>query len=198
METTVSSEKECAAVIFCFVAHDQGWSDFVWDHGHYRSECYLDAQIFREDGVASQIRLATLKHADSRDQVYLCTLRRSHPFVRFLKHGDKITVSARSEFPGWKITLQKASICVVHGEGDDQVMAVNSELLDVDQSRQQRTKFTNLVLKDNQECPEGQIDGGRGPRSVVSVIQSMLLSNIPRRYEKNMNEKNINSKYHPD
>ncbi len=48
------------------------------------------------------------------DQVYFCTLRRQHPFVHALKHGDKICVYARSSYWGWAITVNQGAISVVY------------------------------------------------------------------------------------
>jgi hypothetical protein len=157
MEATVVGENECVAVVICCVAHDQGWSDFVWDHGHYRSECFLDAWIVRNGReILRSPNLITLKHADCRDQVYLCTLRRTHPLVKGLRHGDMIRVAARSDHPKWAIFVESGAICVVHGDGEDQVISVNSRLLDVQQSREKRAELAGLVLADNPECPEGK------------------------------------------
>ncbi|KAG0605802.1 hypothetical protein M758_9G088700 [Ceratodon purpureus] len=148
-ETAISSEMECMAVIFCFVMHDQGWSDYPRDHGKYNSECYMDVWIMRENTRVYDSRLFTLRHADEHNQVYLCTFRRRHPFVQSLKLGDKICVCARSHFPGWKITVLEGAICVVHGEKDHRVIAMNSKLLNKDQSAKLVDKLSNLVVVDH-------------------------------------------------
>ncbi len=46
--------------------------------------------------------------------MYLCTLRRLHPFVHALQHGDKIRVYARSSYPKWAITVEQGAVCAVH------------------------------------------------------------------------------------
>jgi len=148
-ETTISSETECVAAIFCFVMHDQGWSSFAHDHGKYNSECYMDVWILRESTRVYQSRLFTLRHADGRNQVYLCTYRRRHPFVQSLKVGDKICVYGRSNFQGWKMTILEGAVCVVHGENEHRVIAMNSKLLNKTQSTDLVAKLSDLVLVDN-------------------------------------------------
>ncbi len=46
--------------------------------------------------------------------MYLCTLRRLHPFVQALQHGDKICVYVRSSYPGWAITVEQGAVFAVH------------------------------------------------------------------------------------
>jgi hypothetical protein len=70
-----------------------------------------------------------LSHADSRNQVYLWTLRREHPVVQSVQLGDVVYVYARSKWPEWKKTVLEGAICAVHAEDDHQLLAVNSELL---------------------------------------------------------------------
>jgi hypothetical protein len=113
-ETIVTNPEECIAVIFSFVAHDQGWSDYPHDHGRYHGWCSMEARIVRNNEDVYISSLFRLRHADWRDQMYLCTLRRRHPFVHALQHGDKIRVYARSSYPGWAITVEQGAVCVVH------------------------------------------------------------------------------------
>jgi hypothetical protein len=99
MEATVTKPEECIAIIFSFVAHDQGWSDYDWNHGRYEHGfCSMEARIIRNNKEVFISHLFKLREADDNDQVYFCTLRRQHPFVHALKHGDKICVYARSRY----------------------------------------------------------------------------------------------------
>lgn len=158
LETSITCEAECVAAIFCFVAHDQGFSDHRYKHGRYLSECFLELRIMREGEEVFFTDLCYLRHADCRDQVYLCTLRRKHPLVRFLRRGDILCLYARSRYQAWAITVQEASVCTVHGEHQHQLYIVNSESLNGNRAHELRMKFEDLVLADNPECPNGQIN----------------------------------------
>jgi hypothetical protein len=168
LETTISSETKCSAVIFCFVMHDQGrivipedhgrdcfvmhdqeWSVFPEDQGQYKSACYLKVWIVREGSRVYDSVLTTSRHTDGRNQVYLCTFRRKHPFVQSLQFGDKICVYARAQYSEWKITVQEGAICVVYGENEGQVIAMNSKMLSKDQSTDLVATLGTLVLADH-------------------------------------------------
>lgn len=173
MDTTISSEVECVAIIFCFVAHDQGWASYPRDdHGQYSSECFLEVRVRRDSMVVNHSRLFNLRCADNRDQVYLCTLRRMHSLVRSLKLGDKICVYARSSYPGWAITVQQGAICVVHGENEQQVIAINSELLSRNQSKELAAKLGELLLQDVSyigEVPTNQVEAPSSSRNTLQL-----------------------------
>ncbi|CAM6061269.1 unnamed protein product [Sphagnum tenellum] len=77
-------------------------------------KCSMEARIIRKNEEVFISHLFKLREADHDDQVYFCTLRRRHPFVQALKHGDKICVYARSRYQGWAITVNEAAICVVY------------------------------------------------------------------------------------
>jgi hypothetical protein len=74
METIVTKHEECSAVIFSFVAHNQGWSDYAQEHGHYNSQCSMEAHIIQDNEEIQTCELFRLRHVDKKDQVYLCTL----------------------------------------------------------------------------------------------------------------------------
>jgi len=160
METTVTEHEECVAVIFSFVAHDQGCSDYAHEHGRYNSRSSMEARIIRNNEEIQICELFRLRHADKKDQVYLCTLRKLHPFVNALRHGDKIRVYAQSSYQGWTITVKEGAVCVLHvapGEldhdeicvvvngGNEASSSVGANL----SSKEVKAKLTTLQLVDN-------------------------------------------------
>lgn len=122
VETRISSCKESnvEAVVITVVAHDQGWSDLSHLYGQYNGNCSIEARIVRSNGDVPVFssQLLALRHADCRDQVYICTLRKSHPLVERLQDGDRICVFARSRYQEWRITVMKGSICVAYENPD--------------------------------------------------------------------------------
>ncbi len=156
MEATVTKPEECIAIIFSFVAHDQGWSDYHWNHGWYEhSWCSMEARIIRNNEEVFISNLFKLREVDDNDQVYFCTLRRQHPFVHALKHGDKICVYARSGYPGWAITVNQGAICVVYSVLREIYVVANGTIegdsnVDV-QSQETKEKLTASLLVDNPE-----------------------------------------------
>ncbi|KAG0627724.1 hypothetical protein M758_2G223400 [Ceratodon purpureus] len=174
-ETTILSETKCLAVIFCFVVHDQGFSDYPWGHGHYGGHCYMDVWIMREGMRLYDSRLFTVRHADEGNQVYLCTFRRKHPFVQILRVGDKICLYARSQYPGWKITVQEGAICVVHEDHEHQAaIATNSKPLIKGHSIDLVENFNNLVLVDHcslsLESKFGKIESSEESKDVLDSL----------------------------
>jgi len=160
METTVTEHEECVAVIFSFVAHDQGWSNYAHEHGRYNSRSSMEARIIRNNEEIQTCELFRLRHADKKDQVYLCTLRKLHPFVNALRHGDKIRVYAQSSYQGWTITVKEGAVCVLYvapGEldhdeicvvvngGNEASSSVGANL----SSKEVKAKLTTLQLVDN-------------------------------------------------
>jgi Leucine-rich repeat (LRR) protein len=134
LETGIKGS-DVAAVVITVVAHDQGWSDFTHLHGRYRAECDLEARIVRsEEGLDVEVvasRLYALRHADHKDQVYICTLRRSHPLIQRLKQGDKLCVYALSRYQKWGITVMQGHIHVAYDQDTTE------------------DPFQNLLLTDN-------------------------------------------------
>lgn len=115
-----SKERTVEAVVITVVAHDQGWSDFPHLHGQYNGSCNIEARIVRSDGEVPVFssQLLALRHADCRDQLYICTLRKSHPSIERLQDGNKICVFARSMYKEWRITVMQGSIWVVYDKSD--------------------------------------------------------------------------------
>ncbi|CAM6070661.1 unnamed protein product [Sphagnum tenellum] len=154
METTVTEHKECIAVIFSFVAHDQGWSEYPHEHGRYNSISSMEAHIIRDNEEIQTCELFRLRHADEKDQVYLCTLRKLHPFVNALQHGDKICVYAQSRYKGWTITVEEGAMCVLYaipGDHGEICAVVNggNEASSNLSSKEVKAKLTRLQLVDN-------------------------------------------------
>ena len=115
-----TKESSIEAVVITVVAHDQGWSDFRHLHGQYNGNCNIEAGILRSNGDVPVFssQLFTLRHADYRDQVYICTLRKAHPLIERLRDGDRICVFARSRYQEWRISVMKGSICVAYDKPD--------------------------------------------------------------------------------
>ena len=138
VETTISiqDQAQVEAVVITVVAHDQGWSDFPYEHGQYSGSTYFEARIERADGELPVFTnyLFSLRHADYRDQVYMCTLRKTHPLVEKLQDGDKICVSAQSIYLAWRITVMQANISVAYNKPN---LGINSDV------------FRDLYLQDN-------------------------------------------------
>ncbi|CAM6061252.1 unnamed protein product [Sphagnum tenellum] len=156
MEATVTKPEECIAIIFSFVAHDQGWSSYDWNHGRYEfGWCSMEARIIRNNEEVFISHLFKLREADDNDQVYFCTLRRQHPFVHALKHGDKICVYARSSYQGWAITVNQGAICVLYSVLGEIHVVENGTIegdsnVDV-KSQGTKEKLTSSLLVNNPE-----------------------------------------------
>ncbi len=155
MEAIVTKPEECIAIIFSFVAHDQGRVNGC-NSGRYEDGlCFMEARIIRNNEEVFISHLFNLREGDENDQVYFCTLRRQHPFVHALKHGDKICVYARSRYRGWAITVNQGAICVVYlvlGE----IHVVENGTIEGDsnadvQSQGTKEKLTSSLLVDNPE-----------------------------------------------
>lgn len=155
VETTIVSNAKCVALIICCVGHDQGFSSYSEEHGQYNSHCNISVEIKRGSRMVTDTQLFVFRHADDKNQVYICTLRRKHFLVESLQLGDKICVYARSRWAGWAITVLEGAVCVVHGEDEQQVIAVNSELLSQSESKGLTAKLGELVLADH--CHSSQV-----------------------------------------
>jgi hypothetical protein len=91
---------------------------------------------------------------DNKDEVYLCTLRKLHPFVIALQHGDKIHVYAQSHNQGWTITVKEGAVCVLYAtpEDHDKICAVvngGNEASSNLSSKEVKAKLRRLQLVDN-------------------------------------------------
>ena len=113
-DVIITNEEECLAIIFFIVAHDQGWSKHIDSHGCYDSRCSIEAQLIRDNVQIEKYELFKLRHADSVDQVYICTLRKGNSLVCNSKCGDKICLYATSKYLGWTVTVKEVAVCAVH------------------------------------------------------------------------------------
>jgi len=114
IDVIITNEEGCLAIIFFIVAHDQGWSKHINNHGRYDSRCSIEARLIRDNVEIESYELFKLRHADSEDQVYICTLRRGNSLVCNSKCGDKICLYAISKYLGWTVTVKEVTVCVVH------------------------------------------------------------------------------------
>ncbi len=155
MEATVTKPEECIAIIFSFVAHDQGSN--CSNGGRYEDGlCFMEARIIRNNEEVFISHLFNLREDDDNDQVYFCTLRRQHPFVHALKQGDKICVYARIRnwfYRPQVITVNQGAICVVYSMLGEIHVVANGTIegdsnVDV-QSQGAKEKLTSSFLVDN-------------------------------------------------
>jgi hypothetical protein len=115
----------------------------------------MEARIIRNNEEVFISNLFKLREAEDNDQVYFYTLRRQHPFVHALKHGDKICVYARSGYLGWVITVNQGAICVLYSVLREIYVVANGTIegdsnVDV-QSQETKEKLTASLLVDNPE-----------------------------------------------
>lgn len=99
-------------------SHDQGWSSYQQDHGTERNSwTWFELGIERPEGreLISEVmgmRIATNVHARSEVKHHQIAYRRDQnlQWVLKLQAGDIIRILPRARFPGWKNTVEKASI----------------------------------------------------------------------------------------
>ncbi len=114
----------------------------------------MEARILRDGQEVYSCDLFAFRHNDPKDQIYLCTLRKHHQFVKSLQFGDQIGVFAQfgNDIRWAEIVIKKGAIIMVHGDDDDQIIVVNSEVLSTRKSRDLRAEFLKLNLENNLEC----------------------------------------------
>jgi len=150
LNATILSEKECVAIIFYFYAYDM---DQHSTHAsnlnlYHKNICPIEARIQRNGKVVYKCHLFALRHDDPMDNVYFCTLRRHHKFVRFLQFDDEVGVYAQFSDVKWaRIVVEKGAIIMVHGEDGDETIVVNSEVLNTSKSKDLRMEFLKLNLE---------------------------------------------------
>ncbi|CAG8426749.1 unnamed protein product [Penicillium salamii] len=99
-------------------SHDQGWSDYREDHGTYRNswtwfELGIEGFQGREVNTDDvDLHLATNVHAQRQTAVHEIVYRRqdSSRLIQALRTGDHLSIIPLSRYPGWKNTVDKASI----------------------------------------------------------------------------------------
>ncbi|KAJ5372961.1 hypothetical protein N7517_004967 [Penicillium concentricum] len=99
-------------------SHDQGWSSYREDHGSFRNSwTWFDLDIERPSGrddisKNEDLRLATNVHAKREATCHRITYQRDQElrWMQNLQAGDRISIIPRARFPGWRNTVQKASI----------------------------------------------------------------------------------------
>ncbi len=92
-----------------------------------------------------------LRHDDHVDQIYLCTLRKHHQFVKSLQFGDQVHVYAQFGKAKWaSIVVDEVAIVMVHGEDGHPTIVVNSIVLDNTMSQDLQTRLSKLTLKKTQ------------------------------------------------
>lgn len=76
IQTSISRDAKCVALVFAFVAHDEGWSDnYKVDLGLYTLHiCQLEARIVHVDKEVLVTQLSTLRFANFNNQVLMCTV----------------------------------------------------------------------------------------------------------------------------
>ncbi|KAH8960393.1 hypothetical protein BDL97_06G130100 [Sphagnum fallax] len=156
MKVTISIEKECVAIVLGFCAHEVMTqpSPHIFHYGVYNnSYCSMEARILRDGQEVYTCDLFAFRHNDPKDQIYLCTLRKHHQFVKSLQFGDQIGVFAQfgNDIQWAQIVIKEGAIIMVHGDNDDQIIVVNSEVLSTRKSKDLRAAFLKLNLENNVE-----------------------------------------------
>ena len=158
IDVTITNEEECLAIIFFIIAHDQGWSKHIDSHGCYDSRCSVEARLIRDNVQIENYELFKLRHADSEDQVYICTLRRGNSMVCNSKCGDKICLYATSKYLGWTVTVKEVAVCVIHTakweEGELQMTVKGGGHVGSTSNtmpQEMMKMFSKLLLGDNSE-----------------------------------------------
>ncbi len=156
LSAMVLNEEDCAAIVFCFCAHElEQRSPHLYSQlwGSYeKSFCHMEAQIWRNGQEVYMCPLFGLRHSDPTDQIYLCTLRQHHQFVKSLQFGDEIHVYARFGRAQWaSIVIEKGATIMVHGKDGHQTIVVNSNVLDKNKSKNLQEEFLKLNLENNLE-----------------------------------------------
>ncbi|KAJ6124323.1 hypothetical protein N7471_011640 [Penicillium samsonianum] len=99
-------------------SHDQGWSSYREDHGTFRNSwTWFDLAIERPPGrddisKDENLRLATNVHAGRAAMHHRIMFHRDQKlrWMQNLQAGDRILIVPRALFPGWRNTVEKASI----------------------------------------------------------------------------------------
>jgi Leucine-rich repeat (LRR) protein len=156
MKVTMSIEKECVAIVLGFCAHEVMTqpSPHIFHYGVYNnSYCSMEARILRDGQEVYTCDLFAFRHNDPKDQIYLCTLRKHHQFVKSLQFGDQIGVFAQfgNDIQWAQIVIKEGAIIMVHGDDDDQIIVINSEVLSTRKSKDLRAAFLKLNLENNLE-----------------------------------------------
>jgi hypothetical protein len=146
------NEEECVAIIFCFCAHElEQHSPLSFHWGLYiENLCFMEACIWRNGVEVNTCHLFALRHDDHVDQIYLCIVRKHHPFVKSLQFGDQVLVYAQFGKAKWaNIVVEEVAIIMVHGEDGHPTIVVNSDVLDKITSQDLQTKLLKLTMKNN-------------------------------------------------
>ncbi len=152
LNATILNEEECVAIIFCFCAHElEQRSPLSFDWGSYNEDlCFMEARIWKNGVEVNTCHLFTLRHDDPVDQIYLCTLRKDHQFVKSLQFGDQVHVYAQFGKAKWaSIVVEEVAIIMVHGEDGHPTIVVNSTVLDNTMSQDLQRRLSKLTLKNN-------------------------------------------------
>ncbi len=110
----------------------------------------MEACIWRNGVEVNTCHLFALRHDDHVDQIYLCIVRKHHPFVKSLQFGDQVLVYAQFGKAKWaNIVVEEVAIIMVHGEDGHPTIVVNSDVLDKITSQDLQTKLLKLTMKNN-------------------------------------------------
>lgn len=99
-------------------SHDQGWSSYRESYGTYENswtwfELGIESSERRTAiANADPIRLATNVHAQREAQHHRVVFQRqmNEPLMQALQPGDRVSIIPLARFPGWRNTVEKASI----------------------------------------------------------------------------------------
>ncbi|KAJ5351595.1 hypothetical protein N7452_000569 [Penicillium brevicompactum] len=99
-------------------SHDQGWSSYRESYGTYENSwTWFELEIEKfEDrtviGKTDSIRLATNVHAQKEAQHHQIVFSRQNnvTLMQALETGDRVSIIPLARFPGWRNTVERASI----------------------------------------------------------------------------------------
>ncbi|KAJ5332592.1 hypothetical protein MYU51_018919 [Penicillium brevicompactum] len=99
-------------------SHDQGWSSYRESYGTYENSwTWFELAIEKFEGrtvigKTDSIRLATNVHAQKEAQHHQIVFSRQNnvTLMQALETGDRVSIIPLARFPGWRNTVERASI----------------------------------------------------------------------------------------
>jgi len=116
-------------ITYTFRSKDQGWSDYLQQHGTYEgSYTFFEAgltrfevkgaegeelarqQSLRAEKEAERYELHRNRHAGREAEEYKIQLGAGHDLLRRVEDGDRFALWARAQYPGWENLVYGARI----------------------------------------------------------------------------------------
>eukprot|EP00835_Amoeboradix_gromovi_P006403 NODE_745_length_4601_cov_0.319636.p2 type:complete len:242 gc:universal NODE_745_length_4601_cov_0.319636:1941-1216(-) len=108
--------KSVTFIDFSCLAHDQGYSDFVNDHGTINNSWTFGELVVDSEDAEFRCRVYTNFHASSQYHLHENQLNFEHPFVVGINNllrrnkGFRISFNVRALYPGWVHFVKDATI----------------------------------------------------------------------------------------